>query len=102
MVLASVSSRCTLALGGGERRARGVDLVARAACARLPRAVRGLFRLRQRGLRAGERFRQCRQIGRAGPGRAQSGVDIGELGVEPRRALALLAQGGLAADCAAP
>ena len=81
-------------LGGGERRARGVDLRAR-LLVRGFRRMRGLFGLGERGLRAGERLRQRRQIRRAGIGRGKPGVDIGEFGVEPRRALAVLAQGAL-------
>ncbi len=92
MVLASVSSRCTPLLGGGERRARGVDLFARACVCAASAACAAVSASASAACALCERRRQRRQIGRAAVGRGQAGIDIGELGFEPCRALLVLAQ----------
>ena len=59
------------------------------------RGMRRTFRFSERGLCFGHRCGQRRQIRRAGIGRGKARFDIGELGLEPRGALLVLAQGGL-------
>ncbi len=80
--------------GGSQRRPRGVDLFAGAPM-RGFRGMRRPFRLRERGLRFGNRSSQRRQVRRAGVGRGEAGLDIGELSRKPGGALLVFAQAGL-------
>ncbi len=81
-------------LGGGERLAGGVDLVARLR-ERGFRAARGGFRVGEGGLGGRQRLREQRQIRFAAAGRREACVDIGKLGLQALRLLLVVAQGGL-------
>ena len=82
------------ALGGGERRAGGVMLLA-AACVRHFGFARGDFRFGQRRLRRRKGQVQRPEIRLSAVGCDQARFDIGELGFEPRGALLMIRQRGM-------
>ena len=83
-----------LLLGGGERRAGGVDFLAR-ACVRELGCLRGFLGVRQRALRGGERLVERGEIGRVAAAGGKAGFDVGDFGFQPRRALRVLLRRGL-------
>ena len=91
------------ALGLGERLARGVERLAGRRMRGLG-AQRGGFRLGDRGLRRFDRAGERREIGPAlssASSCGELGFDRGDLAVEAREPLAVLAHARLRAGCAA-
>ena len=79
------------ALGGIERRPRGVESLPRAGVAKFRRARR-VLRFGERRLCGRQRFRRLGNVRRAAARRRQPGFDVAELGRKSRRALGMIAQ----------
>ena len=94
MVLASVSSRCTLRSAAAEWRPRGIDIFAGVPM-RGFRGMRRAFRLRERGLRLGNRSASAAKSGAPESVAARPASILANSAASRVGALLVFAQGGL-------